>query len=63
MKVILFLFFLFDDPKGERGQIGPILSWNGQGFEYQQEVNQKWIDKLSKEFMALLNTFQTFMVQ
>jgi hypothetical protein len=51
------------NPKGERGKIGPILSWNGQGFEDQQKVNQKWIDKSSKEFMALLNTFQTFMVQ
>jgi hypothetical protein len=63
MKATFFWFCLMN-PKGERGQINPKTSWNGQGFEdRQKEVNQKRTNKLSKGFMALLDTFQAFMVQ
>lgn len=60
----IFCWFCWMNPKGERGQTGPRTSWNGQDFEARQEkVYQKRTDKSSKEFMALLDTFQTFMVQ
>jgi hypothetical protein len=63
MKAIFFGLCLMN-PKGERGQIGPRTSWNGQGLEDQQkEVNQKRTNKSSKGFMAFLDTFQTLMVQ